>query len=494
MTATALRPSPTSLTDTPTPAPVARPPAYFERRGPANVILASFAFLTLSVAAMVLFLPDADALFRLYFWLLGGTHVVVTLTVYGSRANRAHFATDRRAVAVFVAAPVLILVAYVACFSLKMADSVPRAAEAAGRATGNRVADGIVGFGIHNRLVGAFPKLHGNLSSLAERAGFKVCFAADMPMRTASGHVLSQDVREGTKLLARDEWDANGAAVEKVVEAVFVRAGLVVEVVVNGVAIRTTAEHPLFRFGDGWTAAHELRPGDTIRLEDGWATVEKVIDTGRWETVYNFRVADYHTYFVGSDEWGWAVWAHNRPCADVAEFESRYGSTVFSVGPPGDRIKKVFSAHADEVKAVIWEAYQMGARGRLPGVLGRGRTVVAFTNRQPTGYKSLVNRLNGSQPEGWNLGSNKAWILGGIDSGRSFRLVSPPISARSMDKFRTGVGTYSTRVYEQEVQLLRNAGYTIPSWTSGTGGVRATPPRTHRIHPALIGRLLDSTG
>jgi hypothetical protein len=114
-------------------------------------------------------------------------------------------------------------------------------------------------------------------------------------------------------------------------------------------------------------------------------------------------------------------------------------------------------------------------------------------NDHPTGYKSLVNRLTGSQPEGWNLGSNKAWILGGIDSGRSFQLVSPPISAKMMARYRTVIGTYQTRVFEQEIQLLRNAGYTIPSWTPGTGGVLATPPKTHRIDPALIGRLLDST-
>jgi hypothetical protein len=27
--------------------------------------------------------------------------------------------------------------------------------------------------------------------------------------------------------------------------------------------------------------------------------------------VYNLRVADWHTYFVGCDEWGFSVWAHN---------------------------------------------------------------------------------------------------------------------------------------------------------------------------------------
>ena len=31
--------------------------------------------------------------------------------------------------------------------------------------------------------------------------------------------------------------------------------------------------------------------------------------------VYNLRVADWHTYFVGCGEWGFSVWAHNlNPC------------------------------------------------------------------------------------------------------------------------------------------------------------------------------------
>jgi hypothetical protein len=39
--------------------------------------------------------------------------------------------------------------------------------------------------------------------------------------------------------------------------------------------------------------------------------VSEVVDTGALETVYNLRVADFHTYFVGCDEWGFSVWAHN---------------------------------------------------------------------------------------------------------------------------------------------------------------------------------------
>jgi hypothetical protein len=117
-----------SVTDTP--APAARRPAFFERPGPPRFILASFLFLTLPVAAMVLFARDSDTLSRLYFWLFGGTHIVITLTVYGSRANRRHFATSPKAAAVFVLAPVLMVAAYVALFGLKMTGSVPLVAVA----------------------------------------------------------------------------------------------------------------------------------------------------------------------------------------------------------------------------------------------------------------------------------------------------------------------------------------------------------------------------
>jgi hypothetical protein len=36
-----------------------------------------------------------------------------------------------------------------------------------------------------------------------------------------------------------------------------------------------------------------------------------VRDTGKYETVYNLCVADFHTYLVGSEDWGLSVWAHN---------------------------------------------------------------------------------------------------------------------------------------------------------------------------------------
>jgi hypothetical protein len=62
----------------------------------------------------------------------------------------------------------------------------------------------------------------------------------------------------------------------------------------------------------GWRCADELQPGDLLRSHDGkWTPVDAVTDAGEVTTVYNVRIAEYHTYFVGSREWGWSVWAHN---------------------------------------------------------------------------------------------------------------------------------------------------------------------------------------
>lgn len=75
--------------------------------------------------------------------------------------------------------------------------------------------------------------------------------------------------------------------------------------------IGTTEEHPFYVKDKGWTKAGELKEGDLLRTAGGWVPVTGVRNTGRVETVYNLRVADYHTYFVGAPEWGFAVWAHN---------------------------------------------------------------------------------------------------------------------------------------------------------------------------------------
>jgi hypothetical protein len=99
------------------------------------------------------------------------------------------------------------------------------------------------------------------------------------------------------------------------------------ELRVGGRVIKTTAEHPFFARGKGWAAAGDLRAGDLLAGRDGrWAAVEGVLDSGAWATVYNLRVADHHTYFVGGEEWGFSVWAHNsNDCVKYSRTKGRKG-------------------------------------------------------------------------------------------------------------------------------------------------------------------------
>ncbi|MBY0456593.1 MAG: hypothetical protein K2V38_04595, partial [Gemmataceae bacterium] len=88
----------------------------------------------------------------------------------------------------------------------------------------------------------------------------------------------------------------------------------------DGELIRTTPEHPFWVEGTGWTPAGELREGDRLATLSGeWVPLAEVYDTDQWEPVYNVRVADWHTYFVGDEGWGFSAWAHNLSCDEIKE-------------------------------------------------------------------------------------------------------------------------------------------------------------------------------
>ena len=95
-------------------------------------------------------------------------------------------------------------------------------------------------------------------------------------------------------------------------EEVFRAESALVTLDVGGRSIRTTAEHPFWVQGRGWTKACDLIAGDRLRCADGRrVVVAGVRDAGEVAAVYNLRVAADHTYFVGDPGWGFSVWAHN---------------------------------------------------------------------------------------------------------------------------------------------------------------------------------------
>jgi Pretoxin HINT domain len=205
----------------------------------------------------------------------------------------------------------------------------------------------------------------------------RACFAASTPLRTPWGSLNIENIRVGDLVLSRDENDPSGIPTPKTVEEVFVNEGLVWHLHVGNEVVRTSAEHPFFVAGRDWTPCNELKVGDLLLCEDGtWARVDDLLDTGECETLYNIRVADFHTYFVGCDEWGFSVWAHNTciyhgtdaaSAANIVAIGLNLANWLAIAGMEGD--PKGFSLTYSLATATQWAATQAAMRGQPFGTV-----------------------------------------------------------------------------------------------------------------------------
>jgi hypothetical protein len=113
--------------------------------------------------------------------------------------------------------------------------------------------------------------------------------------------------------ISSHDFDPQGPLELKRVEEKFVRTAAVMELVINGQTIKTTAEHPFYvPAQERFVPAGELQVGDLLVSSQGTLIpIESISQLDEITTVYNLRVADHHTYFVGGALWGWDVWVHN---------------------------------------------------------------------------------------------------------------------------------------------------------------------------------------
>ena len=142
--------------------------------------------------------------------------------------------------------------------------------------------------------------------------GGVLCFAAGTSVATPEGERPIETLGIGDMVLSRADHDVLGRIEPKRIEQTFKHETEIVAVHVEGGTVRTTAKHPFFVRDQGWTSAEKLVPGDMLATDlRSWTRVEHVEATGEVETVYNFHVADHHTYFVGGQSLGCNLWVHN---------------------------------------------------------------------------------------------------------------------------------------------------------------------------------------
>ena len=107
-------------------------------------------------------------------------------------------------------------------------------------------------------------------------------------------------------------------ALKPVVQTFVNQTNELVHVTVNGETITCTNEHPFYSPVQGWMAACQLRAGDVLVMLNGEYVVVEQVQHELLESpvaVYNFEVADLHTYYVGDTE----VLVHNK-CGDLGPY------------------------------------------------------------------------------------------------------------------------------------------------------------------------------
>ena len=117
--------------------------------------------------------------------------------------------------------------------------------------------------------------------------------------------------------------------------------------------------------------------GTHLRTEAGWVELQEVFDTECYEPVYNLRVADYHTYFVGAEEWESGVWAHNDSCTvKVVYTKGTQGKNM-----PVDKVAQaIASATSKAVGLLSNPAYSDFSFVKIYNNLANGVTTTTTTN------------------------------------------------------------------------------------------------------------------
>jgi Holliday junction resolvase len=233
---------------------------------------------------------------------------------------------------------------------------------------------------------------------------FKACFTGRMLIDEASGKKYARDIRQGDWLWARDERNANGPVELRQVEEVFVRVSPVLNLDLAGQIIETTPEHPFFVEGKGWVQAGFLRTGDLLRTRNGlWIPVGGVVDSGQVQTVYNWAINEYHTYFVSATEGSPSIWAHNAAC----------GAT----GTTAERAAR---------KALIKRGHQIV--GSIQNGSGHG---VDLISRK--GKKLFFWEVKGSEVGRFRLSSDQSKGASFFVNNRLTKAISPTTGWKSVD-------------------------------------------------------------
>ena len=143
------------------------------------------------------------------------------------------------------------------------------------------------------------------------------CFVAGTMVATEDGHKPIETIEVGDYVWATDE-KTGETSLKQVVNTFINETTAVTHVTINGEVITSTQTHPYYVVGRGWTLAGSLQAGDILVMLNGEKVVLELVQHEILETpvtTYNFEVADFHTYYVGTNN----VLVHNKCKVQISQ-------------------------------------------------------------------------------------------------------------------------------------------------------------------------------
>ena len=160
--------------------------------------------------------------------------------------------------------------------------------------------------------------MNSGFNKAANSAGVKPsCFVAGTLVMAVAGMVAIETIKSGDKVISTDP-ETMETSPKTVLETYIREVTTLVHLTVNGEEIVTTVDHPFYVKNQGFIKAGELIVGDKLLDVNGNVLLVENFDvelTDEPVKVYNFKVEDFHTYFVGNCK----IWVHNNDCAKKVE-------------------------------------------------------------------------------------------------------------------------------------------------------------------------------
>ena len=152
------------------------------------------------------------------------------------------------------------------------------------------------------------------------------CFVAGTLVLTASGLVAIENIKPGDMVYAADA-ETLEVSTKQILETYIRETSSLVHLTINGENIISTYDHPYYVKDKGFVSAESLWIGAELIDKNGNTLyVEQIYHEkldNQFKTVYNFKVEDYHTYFVGDS----SLLVHN---AEYSPTKPRYGERRIS--------------------------------------------------------------------------------------------------------------------------------------------------------------------